>query len=80
MVENRTAVDLKIQLTTRSSTEYPLPYKGSEKIEFPATSAKTLQVKAKSTDPNRNDCLISIRVSQTLIVHQVGEVIECKAE
>jgi hypothetical protein len=80
MVENKTGVDLKIRLTTRMKTDFPLPYGGSTKIEFPITTAKTLQVKAKSMDPNWNDCLISMRVGQTLIVHQAGEFIECKAE
>jgi hypothetical protein len=80
MVENKTGVDLKIRLTTRMKTDFPLPYGGSTKIEFPITTAKTLQVKAKSMDPNWDDCLISMRVGQTLIVHQAGEFIECKAE
>jgi hypothetical protein len=80
MVINKAAVDYKIQVTTRMKTEFPLPFKAEERIEFPATSSKVVQVKAISLDPDWNDCISSVQVGQTMAVVQVGEIVECRPE
>lgn len=80
MVANKAAVDYKIQITTRSSKQYSLPFKAVERIEFPATESKVVQVKAISLDRDWNDCITSVKVGQTMNVVQVGETVECRAE
>ena len=80
MVVNKSAVDYKIQVTTRLKTVTPLRFKETIKIEFPATSSKVVQVKARSVDPDWNDCITSVKVGQTMEVVQVGEIVECHAE
>lgn len=80
MVINRAAVDYKVKVTTRTQTEYPLPFKVELKIEFPATASKVVQVKAISLDPDWNDCISSVKVGQTMAVVQVGEIVECRPE
>jgi len=80
MVANKAAVDYKIRVTTRSSKEYPLPFKAVERIEFPATQSKVVQVKAISLDRDWNDCIASVKVGQTMNVVQVGETVECRPE
>jgi hypothetical protein len=80
MVANKAAVDYKVQVTTRHTTEIPLPFKAVERIEFPATESKVVQVKAISLDPDWNDCISSVNVGQTLNVIQVGEIVECRPE
>ena len=80
MVANKAAVDYKVRVTTRSSKEFPLPFKAVERIEFPATDSKVVQVKAISLDRDWNDCISSVKVGQTLNVVQVGETVECRPE
>jgi hypothetical protein len=80
IVVNKSAVDYKVQVTTRLKTETPLLFKETKKIEFPATASKVVQVKARSDDPDWNDCITSVKVGQTMEVVQVGEIVECRAE
>lgn len=80
MVANKAAVDYKVRVTTRSTKEYPLPFKAVERIEFPATDSKVVQVKAISLDRDWNDCISSVKVGQTLNVVQIGETVECRPE
>ena len=80
MVVNKAAVDYQIQVTTRLKAKFLLPYKGELQISFPATSSKVVQVKARSVDPNWNDCITSVKVGQTMEVVQVGEIVECQVK
>ncbi len=80
MVANLAAVDYKVQVTTRDSSEISLPFKAVQKIEFTATDSKVVQVKAISLDKDWNDCIASVKVGQTMNVVQVGEIVECRAE
>lgn len=50
----------------------------SDRLEFEA-EAKTVQVEAKSRK-QWDDCWVTMQVGQTLVVHDDGEQIACRAE